>query len=252
MANDLFATARQCLTLWPARWATLLCRSNVNETIAVSPTKAPPQTFLLHYPIAVNSNPTTAMLDTGASHSFITRLLVQQLKLSPMRLKTALTATDFGGAKATITEVVTAMVSLADIPREWTMYVCAHAPAPVVLGLDVVLKWPLYLNPSDMCLHLLPPSEEPHSTSERGQNGMSTLSSCLGIDSCVSLPQLPSLTASSIQLTVEDTISVESEVVVPEIQDLDSDTPEEAIREVQSCNVWFCSHASGFQSGEWL
>ena len=38
--------------------------------------------------------------------------------------------------------------------RTWTFYVSPAAPAPVVLGLDLVLEWPLFLNPQDCCLYV--------------------------------------------------------------------------------------------------
>ena len=168
-SSDMLSMARQCLRQWPANWSSLLCQAVTHETLVVEPVRAPPQASLLHYPILVDNNPTTAMLDTGASHSFITRTLVTDLKLSTIRLGTSLTATDFGGARAVITETVTAALSLANTAKKWSFYVCGHAPAPVVLGLDAVLRWPLYLNPRDMCLHFAPEQpNQPGPTSDRG------------------------------------------------------------------------------------
>ena len=65
------------------------------------------------------------MLDTGASHSFITRMLVMKLKLTTTRLDASLTATNFGRARATISEIVTTVISLANASRKWSFYVCA-------------------------------------------------------------------------------------------------------------------------------
>ena len=161
--------AKQCLRQWPANWSSLLCQAITHETLVVAPVRSPPLASLLYYPILVDNNPTTAMLDTGASHSFITRTLVTELKLLPTRLDTSLTATDFGGARAVITETVTAALSLANSAKKWSFYVCGHALAPVVLGLDAVFHWPLFLNPRDMYLHFA--SEQPSHygpTSERG------------------------------------------------------------------------------------
>ena len=165
-----------------------------HETLVVELVKAPPQASLLHYPVLVDNNPNTAMLDTGASHSFITRTLVTDLKLSTIRLGTSLTATDFGGARAVITETVTAALTLAKSAKKWSFYVCKHAPAPVVLGLDAVLRWPLFLNPRDMCLHFVPEQPGQHAlTSQRGQSAV-----CSGDrGSFVLWPAPSSLTTSS-------------------------------------------------------
>ena len=101
----------------------------------------------------VDNNATTAMVDTGASHSFVTEELVQKLCLPVKTLSTPLTATDFGGAIATVSKTVTTTFCLASVTRRWMFYVSEKAPAPVVIGLDLVLKWPLYLNPLDKCLY---------------------------------------------------------------------------------------------------
>ena len=152
--------ARQCIKQWPTTWSSLLCQARPSDTIVVSPLKSPPQASLLYYPITIEQNETTAMLDTGASHSFITRMLVTKLKLTTTRLDASLTATDFGGTRATISEMVTTVISLANTSYKWSFYICAQAPAPVVLGLDVVLRWPLFMNPTNMCLHFAAPSND--------------------------------------------------------------------------------------------
>ena len=122
------------------------------------------------------------MLDTGASHSFITRMLVTKLKLTTTRLDASLTATDFGGARATISEMVTTVISLANASRKWSFYVCAQAPAPVVLGLDVVLRWPLFLNPTNICLHFAAPSNDAAlPTADRGCSPSNKASSDEGL-----------------------------------------------------------------------
>ena len=95
------------------------------------------------------------MIDTGASHSFVTEDLVNKLCLPVSSISTPLTATDFGGAVATVTKTVTVSFCLATVERKWMFYVSENAPAPVVIGLDLVLKWPLYLNPMDKCLYFL-------------------------------------------------------------------------------------------------
>ena len=123
------------------------------EMICLAPSHAPPKFTLLYFSVRVDNNATTAMIDTGASHSFVTEELVQKLCLPVKTLSTPMTATDFGGTVATVTKTVTTTFCLASITRRWMFYVSEKAPAPVVIGLDLVLKWPLYLNPLDKCLY---------------------------------------------------------------------------------------------------
>ena len=44
---------------------------------------------------------------------------------------------------------------LASVSKTCCYYVTHEAPAPVVLGLDIVLSWPLFLNPIDRCVYVL-------------------------------------------------------------------------------------------------
>ena len=62
--------------------------------------------------------------------------------------------TDFGGQQSSIVHTVQLSLRLSSIAQTWTFYVSSTAPAPLVLGLDVVLGWPLFLNPADKCLYV--------------------------------------------------------------------------------------------------
>ena len=225
ISGDILTMARKCMSSWPGSWSSLLCHTTINQTIVVQPVRSPPQSPLLHYPIMVNEQPTTAMLDTGASHSFITRTLVQQLKLSSTRLQVSLTATDFSGSQAVISEMVTAVISLSNTSRQWTLYVCARAPAPVVLGLDVVLKWPLYLNPADRCLHIIPSSGTNDTTpSERECSIAKTIPKELESNSRVISPSLTPAMVSSVQMAFnEEEIEVENGLIDLMYKDLISE-----------------------------
>ena len=163
----------------------------------------------------VNERPTMAMLNTGASHSFITRTLVQQLKLSSTRLQVSLTETDFSGSQAVMSEMVTAVISFSNTSRQWTLYVYARAPTPVVLGLVVVFKWPLYLNPSDQCLYIIPSSGINDTTpSERECSITKTIPKELKSNSCVISPSLTPAMVSSVQMAFnEEEMEVENGLI---------------------------------------
>ena len=99
--------------------------------------------------------PAVTIFDTGTSQLFITYDLADQLQATLLPLQEPLTTVDFGGQKFSITHTVQLSLRLLSIAREWTFYVSRTAPAPIVLGLDLVLEWPLFLNPQDKRLYVL-------------------------------------------------------------------------------------------------
>ena len=99
---DTFALASHCLSAWPANWQSLMMTSPNAEMICLAPSHAPPKFTLLYFSVRIDNNATTAMIDTGASHSFVTEELVQKLCLPVKTLSTPMTATDFGGTTATV------------------------------------------------------------------------------------------------------------------------------------------------------
>ena len=122
--------------------------------LQLSPISSPPRSTLLYYQVEVNRMPAVAMFDTGASQSFITYDLADQLQAPLIPLKESLTKIDFGGQKSAISHTVQLSLRLTSIARVWTFYVSKTAPAPIVLGLDLVFEWPLFLNPRDKCLYV--------------------------------------------------------------------------------------------------
>ena len=80
--------------------------------------------------------------------------MADQLQATLLPLQEPLTTVDFGGQKSSITHTVQLSLRLSSIAREWTFYVSRTALAPIVLGLDLVLEWPLFLNPQDKCLYV--------------------------------------------------------------------------------------------------
>ena len=139
---------------WPNVWGELAASYPVGSMLQLSPISAPPRSSLLYYHVEVNRSPAVAMFDTGASQSFITYELADQLQAPLTKLKQPVVTTDFGGQQSSITHTVQLALRLSSISQTWTFYVSTSAPAPIVLGLDVVLGWPLFLNPANKCLYV--------------------------------------------------------------------------------------------------
>ena len=167
------AVASKAVLDWPNVWGELSSQHPIGTMLQLAPISAPPRSSLLYYHVEVNKLPAVAMFDTGASQSFITYDLVDQLQASLIPLKESLTTVDFGGQKSTIAHSVQLSLRLTSIAREWTFYVSKTAPAPIVLGLDLVLEWPLFLNPHDKCLYV------PLSSSAASNKNSVTRAACM-------------------------------------------------------------------------
>ena len=154
LATSAPQVASKAVLDWPNVWGELSTQHPVGSMLQLAPISAPPRSSLLYYHVEVNKMPAVAMFDTGASQSFITYDLVDQLQAPLVPLKQSLTTVDFGGQKSEIAHTVQLSLRLTSIAREWTFFVSKAAPAPIVLGLDLVLEWPLFLNPHDKCLYV--------------------------------------------------------------------------------------------------
>ena len=121
----------------------------------------------------------------------------------------------------------------------WTFYVSKNAPAPIVLGLDLVLEWPLFLNPRDRCLYV-PLS----SSSKKILKPSSAVSACLPAHTPIDV---------SAEVEVEASISLqESFDSVKNSEDFCTElsyNPETyAVEYIRQCSVT----ASGFAEAEEL
>ena len=148
------SVASKAVLDWPNVWDELSVQYPIGSMLQLAPISSPPRSSLLYYQVEVNRMPAVAMFDTGASQSFITYDLADQLQASLTPLKESLITVDFGGQKSSIEHTVQLSLRLTSISRMWTFYVSKNAPAPIVLGLDLVLEWPLFLNPRDRCLYV--------------------------------------------------------------------------------------------------
>ena len=108
---------------WPNVWSELSSQYPIGSMIQPSPISSPPRSSLLYYQVEVNRMPAVAMFDTGASQSFITYDLADQLQAPLIPLKESLTTIDFGGQKSAISHTVQLSLRLTSIARVWTFYV---------------------------------------------------------------------------------------------------------------------------------
>ena len=146
--------ASKAMIEWPNVWGELSSKYPIGSLFQLSPLAHPPQASLLYYQIEANKTPIVAMLDTGASHTFITYELADQIQAELKPLDNAITTTDFGGQKSSTQHMAHISFRLASVSKICCCYVTHEAPAPVVLGLDIVLSWPLFLNPVDRCVYV--------------------------------------------------------------------------------------------------
>ena len=167
------SVASKAVIDWPNVWSELSSEYPIGSMLQLSPISSPPRSTLLYYQVEVNRMPAVAMFDTGASQSFITYDLADQLQAPLIPLKESLTTIDFGGQKSAISHTVQLSLRLTSIARVWTFYVSKTAPAPIVLGLDLVLEWPLFLNPRDKCLYV------PLASSTHNEQSRSSRARCL-------------------------------------------------------------------------
>ena len=170
------SVASKAVLDWPNVWDELSVQYPIGSMLQLAPISSPPRSSLLYYQVEVNRMPAVAMFDTGASQSFITYDLADQLQASLTPLKESLITVDFGGQKSSIEHTVQLSLRLTSISRMWTFYVSKNTPAPIVLGLDLVLEWPMFLNPRDRCLYI-PLSSSPKKTLKLS----SAVSACLPV-----------------------------------------------------------------------
>ena len=103
--------ASKAMIEWPNVWGELSSKYPIGSLFQLSPLAHPLQASLLYYQIEANKTPIVAMLDTGASHTFITYELADQIQAELKPLDDAITTTDFGGQKSSITTYGTYLVS---------------------------------------------------------------------------------------------------------------------------------------------
>ena len=129
------------------------------------PVSSPSRRGQLLYQIAVDKTPVVALLDHGASHSFVAKDWAQQQHMSLVPLASPIHFSYFNGTHDAITHLAHAKsVRIGPHTRPWVFLAAASTPMPVVLGLDAVRGWPLFYSPLDDRLFVVedvPTKEEP-------------------------------------------------------------------------------------------
>ena len=146
----------QAVQAWPNLWGSLASAFPSDSLACAQPVNGPPGTQQLHYQVLVNGHPALALMDPGASHSFVHPRWVARHHQTPQRLAVPYSLGTFVGAEHTVTTTLTAQLTIAGVSRPWDFLVLDRMPAEVVLGLDLMLYWPLFLNPVDKCLYVPP------------------------------------------------------------------------------------------------
>ena len=118
------------------------------DNCGAAPVANPETTGKLEYVIYLGDLPAIALLDHGASASFVNQAWCLRNALSPQPLKTPLALTQFAGQGPRVVSRLRApVVKFAGKQKPWTFLVAERTPAEIVLGLDFVRKWALCHNP---------------------------------------------------------------------------------------------------------
>ena len=153
-------------------------RQVYDEVVAtVKPVDCPFQSKHLVYPIKVNGVAVKAMIDSGASHSFVSQQLVERHGMEPSKLIRPLNVGLFADPAIRLTQVLKdCEVEVAGRSELWELLIMPECPEEVVLGLDAIWEWCLFVNPRDdtLCRLTKPGDLEiaspPESTSDHVTN----------------------------------------------------------------------------------
>ena len=123
----------------------------------IRPMEPPGTAGQLYYEIRINGEPVKMLLDCGASHSFMRKDWAERRELVYSALSPPRAAGTFNGQKEMIEAVAhVESMMIGNHRRRWNFYVVRHAPAPIVLGMDAVKALPLFYNPIDDSLFVVP------------------------------------------------------------------------------------------------
>ena len=138
------------------RWGHFLKKVCIDASTSIFPVTSPSKKGQLLYKIEVDRVPVVALLDHGASHSFMSKdwAFENQMPLKP--LKKPFQFSFFNGTHDSITHLAySKAVRIGTHSRPWTFFVVSSTPMPVVLGLDAIRGWPLFYSPLDDRLFII-------------------------------------------------------------------------------------------------
>ena len=146
----------QAAQAWPNLWGSLATTFPPTSLSCAQPVPGPPGTQQLHYNVLFNGFPALALMDPGASHSFVHPKWMARYNQSTTQLAVPYSLGTFVGAEHKVNTTLTASLSIVGVSRPWDFLVIDRMPAEVVLGLDLMLYWPMFINPVDRCLYVPP------------------------------------------------------------------------------------------------
>ena len=140
------------------RWGGQLIREvQVEKEDKLAPLCDPQEAGQLLFPISLEDQPGTALLDSGASHSFVSQEWVKDRNLQTTPLHQPLSVGTFGGVCKEVSQVLKcSKVAFIGPPHPWNFLVLNGAPQDVVIGLDYSWTQGLYMDPRDTLLYKVP------------------------------------------------------------------------------------------------
>ena len=138
------------------RWKHFLKKICVDATSSIFPVAPPSLRGQLLYRISVEHVPVIALLDHGASHSFMCKEWAVRNGIPMRPLAHPFTFSFFNGTHDVISHLAyPKAVRIGPHIRPWTFFAVASSPMPVVLGLDAIRGWPLFYSPLDNHLFIV-------------------------------------------------------------------------------------------------
>ena len=146
---------KEFTTPLPSPWARAIQVRAVEETCisqdcGVALLKDPSQVGQLLYPISVDGRLAVALLDLGASVSFVDKQWMVSMGLHPSMLTMPRRLSEFSSPGTWVTEFLPVHeLVFAHQTLSWELIVTPRRPANVVIGLDIVRAWGICFNPLD-------------------------------------------------------------------------------------------------------
>ena len=116
------------------------------------PTQDPTHRKLKYY-VKIGDHDAVALLDTGATHSFLHLQTAKKWKLA-LRERPPMSVGFFNKESMLIRHEVTTWVTMGSQRRRWTFLVLGVAADLVVLGLDIIRAWHLVVDPRSLALYI--------------------------------------------------------------------------------------------------
>ena len=130
------------------------------EVKGIEPVGSPEDSGRLEYPIRIENKEATALLDHGASHSFINEHWYQEQGLATSAMLHPMAMTEFSGKVTYVSRILrNAQVEFAGGKSLWTFVASPSTPTAVVIGLDLIRHLQLCYNPANDHLFALPTTD---------------------------------------------------------------------------------------------